>query len=222
MATTSSRTYALRRVDRACPLSANRKVKVTRKSKSPRSRRVSPEASAEPPSGFEPETYALRAVAGTGRDHGAHLRLWGSEPRRAADLRLFQPSGPLPVPVAPGGSRTLRPRGVPVSPVVPGASPMVPHGTRGDDLPGKGPDEAATVGRGPVLGAYALPLGRCALPCPRNPAAWQTCPSGALSLSGHGCRRRTSSCTRPCGPHRDQWVSSWCQWANCSRMAAAA
>jgi len=31
------------------------------KSKSPRSRRVSPEASTEPPSGFEPETYALRA-----------------------------------------------------------------------------------------------------------------------------------------------------------------
>lgn len=30
------------------------------KSKSPRSRRVSPEASTEPPSGFEPETYALR------------------------------------------------------------------------------------------------------------------------------------------------------------------
>ena len=34
--------------------------KVSEKSKSPRSRRVSPEASAEPPSGFEPETYALR------------------------------------------------------------------------------------------------------------------------------------------------------------------
>ncbi|MDQ0933367.1 integrase [Streptomyces turgidiscabies] len=33
------------------------------KSKSPRSRRVSPRASTEPPSGFEPETYALR-------DHG--------------------------------------------------------------------------------------------------------------------------------------------------------
>ncbi|MDH6624489.1 hypothetical protein M2271_002291 [Streptomyces sp. LBL] len=30
------------------------------KSKSPRSRRVSPEAFTEPPSGFEPETYALR------------------------------------------------------------------------------------------------------------------------------------------------------------------
>jgi hypothetical protein len=34
--------------------------KVSEKSKSPRSRRVSPEASTEPPSGFEPETYALR------------------------------------------------------------------------------------------------------------------------------------------------------------------
>ncbi len=33
---------------------------VSSKSKSPRSRRVSPEASTEPPSGFEPETYALR------------------------------------------------------------------------------------------------------------------------------------------------------------------
>ena len=32
------------------------------KSKSPRSRRVSPEASTEPPSGFEPETYALRGL----------------------------------------------------------------------------------------------------------------------------------------------------------------
>ena len=32
----------------------------SRKSKIPRSRRVSPEASTEPPSGFEPETYALR------------------------------------------------------------------------------------------------------------------------------------------------------------------
>ncbi|MFI1161129.1 hypothetical protein [Streptomyces sioyaensis] len=37
------------------------------KSKSPRSRRVSPGASTEPPSGFEPETYALRGGARSSR-----------------------------------------------------------------------------------------------------------------------------------------------------------